>query len=143
MSLVRIIPAIIIPWLAYHIIAFAGGAGMHDNPDSIFDKIAFIVPLVNNNSWAVRLGDIVITLTIFAGFVEVFKSSSVRESEFIDYGLAAILLVLAIVQFIVYPLAQTSVFFFIIFALFCDLFVSFAVGLRTSRRNIGIESDRL
>jgi hypothetical protein len=46
-----------------------------------------------------------------------------------------------LVEFLYFRSAQTSVFFFIVLAVFLDVTVGYVIGIRVARRNFAIESE--
>jgi glucan phosphoethanolaminetransferase (alkaline phosphatase superfamily) len=133
------LPAVLIPWLAYHGLAVVFHSAFATDPVALLDKAILFVPLLSGKSWAISVGDIVVGLTVATGFIEVLKSSSLARGQMVDFVLTAVLFVLVLIEFLYFPWAQTSVFFFIVLALFLDLVIGYTVGVRVARRDLAIQ----
>lgn len=136
MAAFRIIPAVIVPWAVYHILVWTADPALP--PAQILDSPLFHINLPNGGRWAARTGDAVILLTVLAGFYEVLKSSIFTRAQIWDHALSALLFIGAAVEFLTLGFAQTSEFFFILVALFCDLVVGYAVSVRVARRDVTV-----
>jgi hypothetical protein len=138
MLLIRILPAVLVPWLLYHgiILIFDGALG--DDPVAVLNKAILFVPLMSGRDWAISTGDIIVALTVATGFIEVLKSSGIGRGQILDHALNALLFTGALLEFVYFPWAQTSVFFFMVLALFLDLVIGYVVGVRVARRDLSI-----
>ncbi len=65
-------------------------------------------------------------------------TSNFAGGQMLDYVLTAVLFVVVLVEFLYLPWAETSVFFFMVLALFLDLTVGYVVGVRVARRDLAI-----
>ncbi len=138
MYVTRILPAVLVPWLIYHGLVLAFHPAFEADPVMLLNKEILFVPLMNGNSWAISIGDFVVALTVATGFIEVLKSSNLARGQMLDHVLTAVLFTGAVVEFINFPWAQTSVFFFMVLALFLDLVIGYTVGVRVARRDLAI-----
>jgi hypothetical protein len=143
MILIRVVPSVIIAWLAYHAVALAYGADFEANPLAILQKTVISVPLVHGAVWHISIGDLITMFTVVTGFGEVLKASDFARVGFFDYLLVSLLFAASLVEFLVVPIAQTSVFFFIVLALFLDLTVGYVVSVRTARRDLAVQQAPL
>jgi uncharacterized membrane protein len=134
-TLFRVVPAVAFAWILYHLVIWSGGDAA---PADILARQLTTIPLVNGGSWSIRTGDIVILLTVITGFYEVVKTGLFIRTQVWDHTLSALLFAVALTEFLTMRTAQTSEFFFIVVALFCDLTAGFVVGLRVARRDVAI-----
>jgi hypothetical protein len=140
----RALPLIIIPFIFYNVIALLGGGAPIDE---VFRTVLFRLPMVGNpivngqGGWAFSWGDLVILVTMIMLFIELLKSTTTSTSSMIDHGLSMLVFILALVQFIIMPRAQTSVFFFIMVAALVDVVAGFMIGIRVAKRDLQIGSD--
>jgi membrane-associated HD superfamily phosphohydrolase len=135
----RIIPLMIIPFILYNVIALMGGGGVADD---VFRRVLFKLPMINNpNGWSFSWGDLIILITMVTLFIELLKSTYTSTSSMVDHGLSMIVFIACLIQFIISPTAQTSVFFFVMIAALIDVVAGFMIGIRTARRDLNIGSD--
>lgn len=136
MTLLKITPAVLVPWIVYHLVVF--GYGEAAAPAALLDRQLFSISFLNGGVWTVRIGDTITFLTVLCGFVELLKASVLARTQVWDHALSAVFFIGAMIEFLSFGFAQTSEFFFILVALFCDLVVGFAVGMRVSRREVAV-----
>jgi membrane-associated HD superfamily phosphohydrolase len=135
----RIIPLMIIPFILYNVIALMGGGGVADD---VFRRVLFKLPMINNpNGWSFSWGDLIILITMVTLFIELLKSTYTSTSSMVDHGLSMLVFIACLIQFIISPTAQTSVFFFVMIAALIDVVAGFMIGIRTARRDLNIGSD--
>ncbi len=135
----RIIPLMIIPFILYNVIALMGGGAVADD---VFRRVLFKLPMINNpNGWSFSWGDLIILITMVTLFIELLKSTYTSTSSMIDHGLSMVVFIACLIQFIISPTAQTSVFFFVMIAALIDVVAGFMIGIRTARRDLNIGSD--
>lgn len=140
MLVLRIIPTVVVAWALYHILWIANMTTFASDPRTLLDGSRFVVPLLNHGRWVVSLGDIITAFTVLTGFVEVMKSSNLRRAQVLDHIIAVVIFGAILVEFLYVQAAQTSVFFFILLAIFLDVTVSYVIGIRTARRSAVVES---
>jgi hypothetical protein len=138
MQLSRILPAVLLPWLVYHGLVVVFHAEFAADPVALLNRAVLLVPLMGGTTWTISIGDIVVALTVATGFIEVLKSSSIARGQMLDYVLSAVLFAAVLIEFLYYPWAQTSVFFFMVLALFLDLIIGYTIGVRVARRDLAI-----
>lgn len=138
MILVRVFPTIVLAWLFYHCVALAHGVAYDESLAGVLAMIVATVPLLNDGDWHVTVGDCITMVTVGSAFLEVLKASSATSVQMINHALSAVLFTVVLVEFLAFRLAQNSVFFFIVLALFLYLVVSYAVGMRTARRDFSV-----
>jgi uncharacterized membrane protein len=133
MFLLRIIPTVVVAWGLYHILWMAHYSTFATDARAILETGRFSVPLLNNGKWIISIGDIITAFTVITGFVEVMKSSNLRRAQTLDHIIAVVIFGGILVEFLYLPAAQTSVFFFILLAIFLDVTVSYVIGIRAAR----------
>lgn len=83
-----------------------------------------------------RLGDILLALTIILMGFEMAKATYTRGFGLVDRLLSPLLFVLFLVEFLLVPRCGTSVFFFLTVMAGFDVVVGEVVGIRSAARNI-------
>jgi hypothetical protein len=141
MFFLRVIPTVAVAWMLYHIVWLANHATFAADPLQILQASRFAIPLLNDGRWVFSAGDIITAFTVLTGFVEVMKASNLRRANILDHIFVVVLFAVILVEFLYVPAAQTSVFFFIVLAVFLDVTVGYVVGIRVARRDLAIESE--
>ena len=143
----RGIPLLILSLIIYNAIVFASGLP----PQEIF----YGVPALDAAGTAVitkggqlfsislpsglvhiRLGDMLLAISIFLMGVEMVKATYTRGFGLVDRLLSPLLFVLFLVEFLLVPRCATSVFFFLTLMAGIDVVVGEVVGIRSAGRNI-------
>jgi len=125
-------PLLLIPFAIYNIIAFLmPGVGWTGTLTS--------VQMVSGATWPMSAGDMLVALSIFLLFGEMLKSTRIGMRTVVDHGLALILFVGMLVEFLLVKQAATATFFLLLVASFFDVLGGFAVALRSAQRDVTIE----
>ena len=118
-----------------HLIDIAGAIACHRHTRTLLvtaavDGLQFLHPI--------KVGDLIILLTLFLLFAELIKSTYTTASSLIDHGLSMVVFIACIVEFLLAPLAATSTFFLIMVATAIDVVAGFTIGIRVARRDLAI-----
>jgi|SRR5688572_90894 len=126
-----------IPLLAFVVIAYValawGGAD--------FALSRFSVSMPSGGLWEITLGDMVLTVALIILFFEVLKSTRTGGNSVVDHALSMIVLVVALILFLIWPPASTSLFFMITLICLIDVIAGFSVTIRAARRDYSVGGD--
>jgi hypothetical protein len=133
---IRAIPLIIFVFLFYNVIVLFGGDG---DPNVVLRKEVFGVTLPNGkHPWSFTWGDLVILLLLIMLFFELLKATYTSSTSLLDHGLSMLVFVACLIEFLMLPAAQTSVFFFLTVATLIDVVAGYTIGIRVARRDLAI-----
>ena len=135
---IRIIPLIIVSFIAYNVIVLLGG---DITADEILRKPLFSLPMVSGEKWVFSWGDLIILLTMGMLFIELIKSTYTSSLQMIDHGLSMLVFIACLVEFLLVKKATSSVFFFILTAALVDVVAGALIGIRTAKRDLNIGSQ--
>ena len=126
----RSIPALVIPFVLYFILA---AIGLDFQSSLVGDGIK----LMSGGVWKFTLGDLILVITLVCLFIELLKATYTSTASLVDHGLSMVIFIAALVAFLMVPQAATSVFFLLLVALVIDVVAGFTIGIRVARRDIG------
>lgn len=133
--MLKAIPLLVLPLLAYVIATLVGGAGVLSN--RIF---GFTLP--SGAPFSFDVGTAIIALAVIMLLFEVMKSTNVKNSNSIlDHGLSTGLLILAILLFVLMPAAGTATFFVLVLLMFIDVIAGFTVSIKTAQRDFQVDKS--
>ncbi len=134
------LPLIAIMIIVYNILAFGGGLiGVGDGGMAAFLSSEWLKIQLVNDTWIFTPGDLIVTLTLFALFLEIIKATQTNHISIINHGLSMLVFVVALIEFIVLPGFATSAFFLITMMALVDVMAGFTVSIVTARRDIGAD----
>lgn len=126
-----------VPLLAFVVLAYAalawGGAD--------FALTRFSVAMPSGGVWAISLGDMLLAGALFVLFFEVLKSTRTGGNSVVDHALSMIVFVVALMLFLIWPPASTSLFFLITLISLIDVMAGFSVTIRAARRDYSVGGD--
>jgi hypothetical protein len=126
-----------VPLLAFVVIAYVafawGGAD--------FALTRFSVSMPSGGLWEITLGDMVLTVALIILFFEVLKSTRTGGNSVVDHALSMIVFVIALILFLIWPPASTSLFFMITLICLIDVIAGFSVTIRAARRDYSVGGD--
>jgi hypothetical protein len=130
----RQIPLLIVPFILYNLalIGVFGSAG-----DPWRDEM-FSVTMLSGGVWAMTLGDGLIAVALVLLFVEIIKSTGTSNASIVDHILSTALFVAFLVEFLLVPGAEHSVFFTIMVISLVDVLAGFAVSIRSASRDVNL-----
>jgi hypothetical protein len=126
-------PLLLLPFAIYNMIAFL-------TPGVSWTAPAATVHMMSGQDWVLTWGDILLAFTIFLLWVEIIKSARIGPRSVMDHILAMALFVAMLVEFLLVQRAGTSTFFLLMIIALVDVLAGFIVGMRSSQRQIEIES---
>ncbi len=139
------------PWLlvaviVYNVIAFGLGVDPQIPPANAdgsippiltaFDQPLFTVPMISPGYWQLKLGDLVIMLTLALLFVELVKATRTSSYSIVDHAMSMVVFIICIVEFLAVKQAATSVFFIIIIVVLIDVIAGFTITIRAAKRDV-------
>lgn len=141
----RAVPLIAFVLVLYNIVVFVMGtqgvapdATGADGAVGILRETMFVIPMFANEAgWTFTWGDFIIAVLLITLFVEILKATYTATAALVDHGLSMLVFVVCLVEFLMVPAAQTSVFFFITLATAIDVIAGYTIGIRVARRDIG------
>ena len=96
------------------------------------------VPMPMNSTWAVSAGDLMLILALVLLFFEMVRATNARKVEIINHSLSLIVFIVCLVEFLLMPGFQTTVFFLISLMALMDVLAGFIVTIVSSRREIDV-----
>ncbi len=120
-----------IPLLAFVVAAYAAFAAAGAD----FNQTLFSLTMPSGGVWAITLGDMMLAASLFVLFFEVLKSTRTGGNSVVDHALSLIVFVVALILFLVWPAASTSLFFLITLICLIDVMAGFSVTIRAARRD--------
>ena len=130
----RQIPLLVIPFILYNLglIGILGAAG-----DPWQEEI-FSIAMISGGVWTMTLGDLVILMGLALLFVEIVKSTGTSNASIVDHLLSTLLFVAFLVEFLLVPGAEKSVFFTLMVISLVDVMAGFSVSIRAAGRDVNI-----
>jgi hypothetical protein len=128
-------PLLIIPFAIYNMIAFL-------TPGVSWTAPVSTVHMMSGQDWVLTWEDLLIAFSILLLAVEIIKSTRIGMRTIIDHMLAMLLFIAMLVEFLLVERAGTSTFFLLTMITVVDVLVGFTVSVRSSQRQVEIESER-
>jgi hypothetical protein len=126
-----------IPLLAFVIVAYAAFAFAGAD----FSLTRFSVNMPSGGTWSITLADMMLTFALFVLFFEVLKSTRTGGNSVVDHVLSMIVFVVALIVFLIWPPAATSLFFLIMLICLIDVMAGFSVTIRSARRDYTVGGE--
>ena len=128
-------PLLLIPFAIYNMIAFL-------TPGVSWTAPVSTVHMMSGQDWVLTWEDLLIAFSILLLAVEMIKATRIGMRAVIDHMLAMLLFIAMLVEFLLVERAGTSTFFLLTMIAVVDVLVGFTVSVRSSQRQIEIESER-
>lgn len=93
------------------------------------------IMLPSGVEWKPTVGQMLIFISIFILYVELFKSTQTSQLSIIDHSLSTIVFICYFAFFLVKPWANNDVFFIIGIMSFFDVVAGFTITIATARRD--------
>ena len=127
MRFIATVPMLIIPMAIYHVFIYA----------DINMQAALVVPLYSGAIWRIMPGDILVMAGFILMYIEIIKSTRTSQASIVDHVLSLILFIGALVEFLMWPEAGTSTFFFLLLMSLVDVVGGFTITITGARRDFG------
>ena len=135
MQLLTNVPLLIVPFIAYNLVAL----GLVDvNGGDPWSAPVMALSMVSGARWVMDLGDLMITLGLFLLFFEILKATRVGAHTIIDHLLSSFVFIAFLVEFLLVRSAATSVFFVLMTITFVDVIAGFSVSIRSATRDVSV-----
>jgi len=128
-------PLLLIPFAVYNMIAFL-------TPGVAWTAPITTVHMMSGEDWVLTWEDILLAFSILLLAVEIIKSTRMGMRSIVDHILAMVLFIGMLVEFLLVKQAGTSTFFLLTMIGLVDVLVGFIVSIRSSQRQVEIETNR-
>jgi hypothetical protein len=126
-----------VPLLAFVVMAYVAFA----SAGADFTLTRFSVAMPSGGTWQITLGDAMLAFTLFVLFFEILKSTRTGGNSIADHALSMIVFVVALILFLIWAPAATSLFFQIALICLIDVIAGFSVTIRAARRDYSVGGD--
>jgi hypothetical protein len=126
-------PLLLVPFAVYNMVAFL-------MPGISWTATVTSVSMMSGGVWTMSLGDMLIAVSVIFLFAEMMKSTRIGMRSVVDHGLSLLLFLGMIVEFLLVPQAASSTYFLLLVIGLADVLGGFAVTLRSSQRDLTVES---
>jgi hypothetical protein len=129
MGFVLAIPLLVVVLAVYHFMVFV-------NPNSMTDALPLQLHLPSGADLTLTGGNLVVMAGLLLLFVEVLKSARSGNATIADHMLSTLVFIVALVDFLLFRPAGTSVFLTLMVICLIDVVAGFTVSIRQARRDI-------
>ncbi len=138
-SLVTAFPLLVLPWLAYNLLAMFslfGGADVNSAYNAT-THVLFATPMPSpGTQWAVSTGDFILFGALICLFFELLKSTQSDKVAIINHSLSMVLFIVCLVEFLLFRPFATSTFFLLTSMTLMDVLAGFIVTAISARKDI-------
>ena len=135
MSILTNVPLMIVPFIAYNLVAL--GLVEIGSPDPWVSVVAQLA-MLSGAIWTMTLGDVMISLALFLLFFEILKATRVGSDSIIDHLLSTFVFIAYLIEFLLIRNAANSVFFILMAVTFIDVIAGFSVSIRSATRDVAV-----
>jgi hypothetical protein len=129
-GVIKMVPALVVPWLLYHIFAVAG--------DNVLEAQMFAMTLASGQEWGFTMGHFLIVLGLGLLYWEIFKSTRTgTDSPIVDHMASLLLFIVALLEFVMVKITGTSTFFILTMMMLVDVVGGFTISFTGARRDFG------
>jgi hypothetical protein len=129
-TMINAVPLTIIPLILFNVIGYA----VVGDP---WVNVLFSLPLMSGLHWNVTLSDLMVLLALVLLFFETLRSARpALTSTITNHIVSTIVLIVYIVEFIVVPVAASSLFFILTAIALFDVVAGFTISIKTAQRDI-------
>ncbi len=128
-------PLLLVPFAIYNIIAFL-------TPGVGWTTPVTTVHMMSGQDWVLTWEDMLLAFAILLLAVEIIKSTRMGMRSIVDHVLAMALFIVMLVEFLLVQRAGTSTFFLLTMIGLVDVLVGFIVSIRSSQRQVEVETER-
>ena len=132
MKLLRFIPLLVLPAIAYVLLWLSAGAAIQQR----LDGEVLSLPMASGDVWRLTLGGVFIIGSVLCLFVEVVRSAIPSNTNMGENMVTALALVLGIGMFLLLRGFGTTEFFLIVLLLLLDFLTDSTVMVLTARRTV-------
>jgi len=135
MSLLANIPLMIVPFIAFNLVALGLVDATAANP---WDSVVLTLNMVSGAQWTMTMGDLMVALGLFLLFFEILKATRVGSDTIIDHLLSTFVFIAYLIEFLLVQSAANSVFFMLMAITFVDVIAGFSVSIRSASRDVAV-----
>ncbi len=121
------VPLLIIPFALYNIIVFL-------TPGLEWTSVLLQFTLHSGALWQITTAEAFLAFTLLFLLFEILKSARVNSRSFIDHSLSALILLVALAEFLMVPQAATSTFALMLCIMLLDVVAGITASMRAPRR---------
>jgi hypothetical protein len=132
----RLIPLMLISVIIYNVIAFGTGLTHHDVYGTL--NSAITIHMFSGDDWRYTAGDGLVTLSLVFLFVEIVKATRTSSRQIVNHGLAMLVFVVALVEFIVLHGFATTTFFLILVMCLVDVVGGYTISIIAAEHDLGL-----
>ena len=125
-------PLLIIPFLLFNLLGFTMFGG---KPDGWGNEV-FHVTMVSGVVWNLTWGDVMLVVGLVCLFFEVLKSTNTGRSSILEHMLSTALFVLFLIEFLLFGVAASSVFFLLMIMSLVDVVAGFTISITGAGRDV-------
>jgi len=127
-------PLLLVPFAIYNIVAFL-------MPDVSWAGTLATMHMKSGADWAMSGGDVLVTFALLLLFVEMVKVVRIGSRGIVDHGLALLLFVGMLAEFVLVTRAASATFFLLVVMSFFDVLGGFTLKLRSAHPNVVVENS--
>ena len=128
-------PLLLIPFAVYNMIAFL-------TPGVSWTTSVATVHMMSGQDWVLTWEDLLLAFAILLLAVEIMKSTRMGMRSILDHVLAMALFIAMLVEFLLVRQAGTSTFFLLMMIALVDVLGGFIVSIRSSQRQVEVQTER-
>lgn len=125
-------PLLIVPLLAYNLVAFVffgGGVGGWNNQ-------LFTIPMMSGQAWSLTSSDLMLVVGLVALFFEIVKSTQSGRTSVLEHMLSTLVFIIFLVEFLLVGAAASSTFFILMVMALFDVIAGFTVSITSAGRDV-------
>lgn len=132
-----VFPLMIVPVIMYNVLALGGSTlstleAVRARLDTDFLEVA----MTSGTTWHITPGHALIMVSLLTLFIELIKSTGIGRAAVMNHGFSLLLFIVCLVEFLLFPVFATSVFFLITMMALLDVMAGFVVSLSAARRDV-------
>ncbi|MEP7240031.1 MAG: hypothetical protein ABI697_04015 [Devosia sp.] len=127
-------PLLIIPFLIYN--AFGFTAYLGKPASEAWATNLFTIRMVSGADWSLTSGDLLLVVGLVCLFFEVLKSTNTGRTSVIEHMLSTALFVVFLVEFLLFGVAASSVFFLLMIMSVVDVVAGFTISITGAGRDV-------
>lgn len=136
--MIRVFPALLIVLVLYNLLAVVHGLTGNEAMQDFLARENVALRMFSGDTWNFSLGDLLVLLGFICLFVEIVKSTRTSRRALVNHGLAVLVFVITLVEFIVVKGFSTSVFFFILVMTVFDVVAGYTISVVAAEHDLGV-----
>ena len=133
--MLSLVPLLIVPFILYNLgLVGLFGAGTGD----VWMTPVFSVSMMSGGVWTMKLGDLLITISLLLLLIEMIKSTRTSNASIVDHLLSTFVFVAFLIEFLLVRGAAHPVFFTMMVITLIDVLAGFSVSIRSAGRDVNL-----